>query len=306
MKYNIRGNKIDVTEAIEEYIKSKLSKVEKYFNDTAEVKAIISTKGKDQKVEVTIWSGKYNVRAEEVNQDLYAAIDLVLDKTGIRPELKSERTLEADIRLENLEEFKSITRTVEEVDGIASLGDFLDEISLVTDASEKQEDGGEKVTLMTMHAVKGLEFDYVFVIGVEEGLFPHNMSLMENDIEEERRLCYVAITRAKKSLTILNAKRRLLYGDDNFNPPSRFINEIDPEYLDKEEIVIGKPKLKINRANIDEDIEYSLGEHVKHEKYGEGVIIGIESSILTIAFPHPHGIVKIMKGHKCITKIKND
>lgn len=80
MKYNIRGNKIDVTEAIEDYIKSKLSKVEKYFNDTAEVKAIISTKGKDQKVEVTIWSGKYNVRAEEVNQDLYAAIDLVLDK----------------------------------------------------------------------------------------------------------------------------------------------------------------------------------------------------------------------------------
>ena len=80
MKYNIRGNKIDVTEAIEEYIKSKLSKVEKYFNDSAEVKAIISAKGKDQKVEVTIWSGKYNVRAEEVNEDLYAAIDLVLDK----------------------------------------------------------------------------------------------------------------------------------------------------------------------------------------------------------------------------------
>ena len=80
MKYNIRGNKIDVTAAIEDYIKSKVSKVEKYFNDTAEVKAIISTKGKDQKVEVTIWSGKYNVRAEEVNEDLYSAVDLVVDK----------------------------------------------------------------------------------------------------------------------------------------------------------------------------------------------------------------------------------
>jgi putative sigma-54 modulation protein len=80
MKYNIRGNKIDVTQAIEDYIKSKISKVEKYFNDTAEAKAIISAKGKEQKVEVTIWSGKYNVRAEEINEDLYAAIDLVLDK----------------------------------------------------------------------------------------------------------------------------------------------------------------------------------------------------------------------------------
>ncbi len=80
MKYNIRGNKIDVTKAIEDYIKSKISKVEKYFNDTAEAKAIISAKGKEQKVEVTIWSGKYNVRAEEINEDLYAAIDLVLDK----------------------------------------------------------------------------------------------------------------------------------------------------------------------------------------------------------------------------------
>ena len=80
MKYNIRGNKIDVTQAIEDYIKSKISKVEKYFNDSAEAKAIISTKGKDQKVEVTIWSGKYNVRAEETSEDLYAAIDLVLDK----------------------------------------------------------------------------------------------------------------------------------------------------------------------------------------------------------------------------------
>jgi ribosomal subunit interface protein len=80
MKYNIRGNKIEVTEAIEEYLKSKLSKVEKYFNDSAEAKAIISARGKDQKVEVTIWSGKYNVRAEETHNDLYAAIDLVLDK----------------------------------------------------------------------------------------------------------------------------------------------------------------------------------------------------------------------------------
>ena len=232
-------------------------------------------------------------------------VDLILSKTGIRKELELEDTIESVSRLENLEEFKSITKSFEDKYGVVSLAEFLEEISLVSDV-EEYKDRTDVVTLMTVHSAKGLEFSHVFIIGMEEGIFPHNMSLMENDIEEERRLCYVAITRAKESLTILNAKRRLLYGSDNFNPPSRFINEIDDKYLDKEEIIVGKPRLKINRANIDEDIEYKLGEHVRHEKYGEGVIIGIESSILTIAFPHPHGIVKIMKGHKCITKIKND
>ena len=232
-------------------------------------------------------------------------VDLILDKSGIRHELELEDTIESQSRLENLEEFKSITKSFEDQYGVVSLAEFLEEISLVSDV-EEYKNRTDVVTLMTVHSAKGLEFSYVFIIGLEEGIFPHTMSLMENDIEEERRLCYVAITRAKKSLTILNAKRRLLYGSDNFNPPSRFINEIDDNYLDKEEIVVGKPRLKINRDNINEEIEYNLGEHVKHEKYGEGVIIGIESSILTIAFPHPHGIVKIMKGHKCITKIKND
>ena len=232
-------------------------------------------------------------------------VDLILSKTGIRKELELEDTIESLSRLENLEEFKSITKSFEDKYGVVSLAEFLEEISLVSDV-EEYKDRTDVVTLMTVHSAKGLEFSHVFIIGMEEGIFPHNMSLMENDIEEERRLCYVAITRAKEELTILNAKRRLLYGSDNFNPPSRFINEIDDKYLDKEEIVVGKPKLKINHDNINVYEEYNLGEHVKHEKYGEGVIIGIESSILTIAFPHPHGIVKIMKGHKCITKIKND
>ena len=232
-------------------------------------------------------------------------VDLILDKTGIRKELELEDTIESMSRLENLEEFKSITKSFENKMGVISLSEFLEEISLVSDA-EEYKNRDDVVTLMTVHSAKGLEFSYVFIIGMEEGLFPHNMSLMENDIEEERRLCYVAITRAKKGLTILNAKRRLLYGDDNFNAPSRFINEIDSKYLDKEETGNYNPKLAINRNNIDDTIEYKPGEHVKHDKYGEGVIIGIDSSVLTIAFPHPHGIVKIMKGHKCITKIENE
>ena len=232
-------------------------------------------------------------------------VDLILDKTGIRKELELEDTIESMSRLENLEEFKSITKSFENKMGVISLSEFLEEISLVSDA-EEYKNRDDVVTLMTVHSAKGLEFSYVFIIGMEEGLFPHNMSLMENDIEEERRLCYVAITRAKKGLTILNAKRRLLYGDDNFNAPSRFINEIDKKYLDKEETGNYNPRLAINRDNIDDTIEYKPGEHVKHDKYGEGVIIGIDSSVLTIAFPHPHGIVKIMKGHKCITKLENE
>ena len=242
------------------------------------------------------------LKKESEKMSLTEFIDLVLDKTGIRPELKSERTLEADIRLENLEEFKSITRTVEEVDGIASLGDFLDEISLVTDASEKQEDGGEKVTLMTMHAVKGLEFDYVFVIGVEEGLFPHLNSMnSEDELEEERRLCYVAITRAKKKLYIINARSRLLYGKVSSNVPSRFISEIGDDLLEQEkkEPVFTK---KINREDMMTNNDIKAGDLIEHDKYGKGVVMDIDGSIATIAFSKA-GVKKLLKNHKAIKKV---
>ena len=244
-----------------------------------------------------------DLKKESEKMSLTEFIDLVLDKTGIRPSLKSERTLEADIRLENLEEFKSITRTVEEVDGIASLGDFLDEISLVTDASEKQEDNGEKVTLMTMHAVKGLEFDYVFVIGVEEGLFPHLNSMnSEDELEEERRLCYVAITRARKKLYIINARSRLLYGKVSSNVPSRFISEIGDDLLDqekKESLFVNK---KINREDMVVDNDIKPGDLIEHDKYGKGVVMDIDGSIATIAFSKT-GVKKLLKNHKAIKKV---
>ena len=242
------------------------------------------------------------LKKESEKMSLTEFVDLVLDKTGIRSSLKSEKTLEADIRLENLEEFKSITRTVEEVDGIASLGDFLDEISLVTDASEKQEDGNDKVTLMTMHAVKGLEFDYVFVIGVEEGLFPHLNSMnSEDELEEERRLCYVAITRARKKLYIINARSRLLYGKISSNVPSRFIAEIGDDLLDQEkkEPLFSK---KINREDMIVDNDIKAGDLIEHDKYGKGVVMDIDGSIATIAFSKA-GVKKLLKNHKAIKKV---
>ena len=231
-------------------------------------------------------------------------VDLILDKTGIKKELEQEDTIESQSRLENLEEFKSITRNFENTYGVVSLAEFLDEISLVSDV-EEHKNQTDVVTLMTVHSAKGLEFDYVFIIGLEEGVFPHAMSLYSpQEVEEERRLCYVAITRARKNLCLINTKKRLLYGEYNYNPPSRFISEIDDEYLDKEEAKEKKyikPKHIANNITITDSDDYYLGEKINHNEFGQGVIITISDDLLTIAFPHPYGIKKIKKGHKSIT-----
>src|SRR5690606_26964114 len=138
-----------------------------------------------------------DIKSNVEKMSLTELVDYVLDKTGYRRELLSEKSMEADIRLENLEEFKSITRDFEERYGVISLEEFLNEISLVSDVAEYK-DSDDVITLMTVHSAKGLEFEYVFLAGLEEGIFPHKNSLMSSDeMEEERRLCYVAITRAK-------------------------------------------------------------------------------------------------------------
>ena len=232
-------------------------------------------------------------------------VDLILDKSGIKKELSSSKQLEDEIRLENLNEFKSITKSYEEEHGSATLSDFLDEISLVSDMSEHQE-GNDRVSLMTVHSVKGLEFDYVFLVGMEEGVFPHYNAINDGSasaIEEERRLCYVAITRAKKKLYITSADSRMLFGNANHNLPSRFIEEIDRQYLNiKNNKPISKTISKVKKTII-KDAQYQAGELIRHDDFGEGVIINVEKSILTVAFPHPIGIKKLMKGHPSITKL---
>ena len=244
------------------------------------------------------------LKEEEKKLSLTQFIDVVLNKSGIKNDLESEKSLEADIRLENLEEFKSITKVFEDNEGLATLGDFLEQLSLVSDVSEQKDNTDDKVTLMTMHAVKGLEFDYVFVVGFEEGLFPHSNSLESNDeLEEERRLCYVAITRAKKKLYIINARSRILFGKISNNIPSRFIEEIGNDYLD----IIGKKeeftfKEKIDKSKMyNEDNDLHPGDLIKHDKYGVGVVISIDGSIATISFKGE--IKKLMKNHKSIRKV---
>lgn len=232
-------------------------------------------------------------------------VDVVLEKSGLKAELESEASLEAEARLENLEEFKSITKNFEERNGIISLSDFLSEISLVADI-EEHKDRDNVITLMTIHSAKGLEFKYVFVIGMEEGIFPHSRSLNnEDELEEERRLCYVAITRAKKKLWLVSAKRRVLYGLDNMNPTSRFIKEIGDDYIEKEEPqnLFSFKSTFSSSNNINSDVDYKPGDKLIHTTFGEGVVVSVEKSVINIAFPHPVGIKTIMKGHKSIRKV---
>lgn len=227
-------------------------------------------------------------------------IDEVLERSGMKKELESSKALEDEIRLENLMEVKSITASFEERTGSANLGDFLEEVSLIADISNHTEDG-DVVTLMTLHSAKGLEFPVVFLVGMEEGLFPHNMSLMENNLEEERRLCYIGITRAKERLYLTNAKRRMLYGKENMNIPSRFISEIDEKLIEKigpkeENKVIDKKQMYTNDNN-----DITEGSIISHEQYGTGVVVKCDGSLISVAFKT--GIKKLMKNHKSIKKI---
>ena len=182
---------------------------------------------------------------------------------------------------------------------------------------------------MTIHAVKGLEFDYVFLVGMEENLFPHSNSLYsDEEIEEERRLCYVAITRCKKKLFITNARMRLMYGNDQVNPVSRFISEIDADLLDNVGIkVINSEKYNENFGKIDynigrevpkvviesnykeESMNYKVGDFVYHENFGAGTVVEIipnkdpKRTLLKIAFKLPYGIKTLLYNHKNLRKV---
>ena len=246
------------------------------------------------------------------NLSLTELIDYVIDHSGMRASLETEKSLENDLRLENLEEFKSVTASFEERTGSVNLNDFLEEISLVADMSEHKEEK-DAVTLMTIHSAKGLEFDCVFLCGLEEGIFPHQNSFgSESEIEEERRLCYVGITRARKRLFLTNAKRRILYGREQINPASRFIKEIDPQLLD---IKVTKPATSFTTSgygtskdksvfyNDKADDSFQVGSHIMHSLFGRGTIVAMDNTFYTVAFSSRFGIKKIMKNFKGIRKV---
>lgn len=236
-----------------------------------------------------------------LNLSLTELIDEVLKKSGLLAEFNNN-TLEGELRLENLLEFKSISSSFEENTGSVNLNDFLESISLVSDMGTYKvvEDA---ITLMTLHNAKGLEFKAVFLIGMEEGLFPNAKAFFEPDgLEEERRLCYVGITRAMEYLYLTNAKRRMLYGKEQINAPSRFIDEIDNELLE-EKLIKELKKIKKDNYYVKEDVELKKGDIIVHENYGNGVIIKIDDRFIEVAFAKNHGIIKLMKNHKSIKKV---
>lgn len=242
---------------------------------------------------------------DALNLSLTELIDDVLDKSGLKEELESEKTLDNELRLENLMEFKSITASFEARTGSVNLGDFLEEVSLVADISEHQT-SDDVITLMTLHSAKGLEFKVVFITGMEEGIFPHQNAFLEGDegIEEERRLCYVGFTRAKERLYLTNAKRRMLYGKTNSNAPSRFISEINSEVLETSNMSVKEEK-KFNKDEIysDTDFEYNKGDVVLHSVYGRGVIVDFDDRFVSVAFARNLGIKKIAKNYKGLKKL---
>ncbi|WP_226678595.1 DNA helicase PcrA [Mesobacillus jeotgali] len=267
-------------------------------------------------------------------------VEEVLDKTGYRDMLKAEKSLESQSRLENIDEFLTVTKSFEESSEDKSLVAFLTDLALVADIDRLDDDGEKKtdfVTLMTLHSAKGLEFPVVFLIGMEEGVFPHSRSLMEEDeMEEERRLAYVGITRAEEELFITNAQMRTLFGRTNMNPESRFIKEIPADLVEDAVPKVRRPaptsggrpaptsggrpgtsarpsiptrggvSRPVAAASGGEGIDWKVGDKAQHGKWGTGTVVSVkgsgEGTELDIAFPSPTGIKRLLAKFAPITK----
>ena len=235
------------------------------------------------------------------NMSLSELIEDVLVKSGLRMEYELDKSLENEAKIENLNEFKSVAVAFEE-SGIYDLPTFLENILLVSDRGQYKENS-EAVNIMTLHSAKGLEFKVVFILGMEEGIFPHSRSFeSQSELEEERRLCYVGITRAKSKLYLLSARNRTIYGKTSGTIESRFIKEIEPDLMNsnvqkdnKETKIIG------NMYNENSD-EIKEGDKVHHTAFGNGVVVKVSGGIATIAFEYGIGIKQIAANHKYLTK----
>ncbi|MCY9403569.1 DNA helicase PcrA [Bacillus spizizenii] len=252
----------------------------------------------------------------------------ILDKTEYREMLKAEKSIEAQSRLEKIDEFLSVTKNFEQKSEDKTLVAFLTDLALIADIDQldqqEEESGGkDAITLMTLHAAKGLEFPVVFLMGLEEGVFPHSRSLMEEaEMEEERRLAYVGITRAEQELYLTNAKMRTLFGRTNMNPESRFIAEIPDDLLEnlnekKETRAPSARKMQPRRGPVSRPVSYAsktggdtlnwaVGDKAGHKKWGTGTVVSVkgegEGTELDIAFPSPVGVKRLLAAFAPIEK----
>ncbi len=213
-------------------------------------------------------------------------LERVLEQSGYLEALEAERTIEAQGRTENLMELVGVAREYQESVEEPSLSEFLQQISLYSDQDALEEERS-LVTLMTLHNAKGLEFRVVFLIGMEEGVFPHSRSIEEQGLEEERRLCYVGLTRAQERLVLTHAAARSLWGSRGYNMPSRFLDELPQEEIERDRLRpsswtgYGAPTVTVRR-----DVpSLSTGDSVRHSTLGEGVVTAIAADgIVTVRF----------------------
>lgn len=225
--------------------------------------------------------------------------ETLLEKANIIEEYEKSDDIRDLNRIEYLEEFKSVIReNSSDEKGIIALGDFLLNSSLISDKAELEDE--ESINLMTIHSSKGCEFDYVFIIGMEDTILP---SIKEDsDIEEERRLLYVAITRARKKVFLITTMRRILYGQTTMRGPSSFIDEIDREYLElsfKEE----EKKVNIDEMYNSEEVDFSVGDNVHHKIFGRGKVVKIiDDKLIEVLFSNRKETKLINKQHKDLVK----
>lgn len=263
----------------------------------------------------------------EREQPLEQFLDTILEKTGYHGMLESMGE-EGTFRLENIEELKTSILTYQNEAEEASLGGFLEEISLYTDV-DKYEPDQDTVMLMTVHSAKGLEFRNVFLVGMEQGVFPGNRSLSTpQDLEEERRLAYVALTRAKEKLTLTTAASRMLFGMTMRNPPSQFLEEIDKSLLEEktsrrqskrgipagnaesvQSISLLQQQMAASKKRVyqAQPKEFHVGERVRHAVFGDGTVLSItkmaNDAMLEVGFDQV-GTKRLMASHPKIKKLE--
>jgi DNA helicase II / ATP-dependent DNA helicase PcrA len=233
-------------------------------------------------------------------------LEKVLDRSGYIEALRAERTIEAQGRIENLLELGGVTLEYQEAAESPTLSEFLQQISLFSDQDALAEEG-TRVTLMTLHNAKGLEFRAVFLVGMEEGVFPHARSVEEQGIEEERRLAYVGLTRAQERLTLTHASTRSLWGSRDYRTPSRFLEEL-PDEIEHERLRpaswtgYNAPRASLAPSGPTPDL--STGDSVRHSTLGEGVVVRIEGDgVVTVRFAQDGAERRLMLDYAPLEKL---
>ncbi len=261
-----------------------------------------------------------SIKAQIENVTLRDLVDMILKEMNYDEELKSDKDTYDD-RLQNIKEFKSVLKEAEESyegeTNLEKLHSLLSDLSLRSDNEDNNEE--DAIILTTYHQAKGLEFKVVFMVATEEGIFPSANSYTNEEIEEERRICYVGLTRAKEHLFITNSTNRFMWGQHQYMSPSRFIDEMDSNLYEnaKKKLSVPKPKKEaISRPSFGytkpaskpsaapQSCNYQAGDKVNHKVFGDGMVVAVSGDILTVAFGVKFGVKKLKANHPSIRKIE--